>query len=536
MKEDKSFLKASLILIIANVISKILGALFKIPLTYILEEEGMAIYSTATSVYSMFLTLVISGIPLAASRLVSQDMALGRHNDAFKTIKFSKWILLIIGAISSLLLFFTAKPLAFAMKDPGAEFSIKIISPAIFFVAWGTAYKSYFQGSKHLVPTALIQVVESLFRLLFGFYLAYLFINHSVNIKSGAAILGVTGGEFLATLLLGLIYLFYTLKYRKAKKSDTSYKTIFTSIMAVAIPLFLSQTALSALNIADTALVRNQLLNIKFSPETARTFLLDFSSYTTLFDNLLDSQKLSVAGARWLYGAYSGYALTVFHLPLGMIATLSVSVLPLIAGGIARGDMKSVRRNALLSINTTLFAAVPSAVLFMTASESILDLLFNNTASAKMLTLLAPCLIFLSLSQIFTAIFHAAGKVYEPFFISLFGILIKLLGNLLLIRHPSLNIYGAIISSVFAFFVIMLGEGILLKKTFGIKFNPRQIFSILISGVPMFLVINLTILPLEYIFKFQWLALIISTFAGFLAYILTLSIVSPKGAKSFFKM
>lgn len=536
MKEDKSFLKASLILIIANVISKILGALFKIPLTYILKEEGMAIYTTASTIYSMFLTLVISGIPLAASRLVSQDMALGKPADAFRTTRLSKWLLLSVGFLSSIILYFFAKPLAYAMKDPAAEFSIKIISPAIFFVAWGTAYKSYFQGSKNLIPTAVIQVVESLFRLAIGYILAVLFINHHVSITTGAAIFGVTIGEILATLLLGLIFLFYKRKTPKSIVSDKSYKTTFSSIMAVALPLFISQTALSALNIADTALVRNQLLNIRFDPESARTFLLDFSSYTTLFDNLQTTLKLSSDGARWLYGAYSGYALTVFHLPLGMIATLSVSILPLIAGGIAKGDMESVRKNSQLCINMTLFCAIPATILFMTASESILNLLFQNTASAKMLTILSPCLIFLSLSQIFTAIFHASGKVLEPFFINLLGIGIKLLGNFILIKIPLLNIYGAIISSNFAFFIIMLSEGLLLKKTFNIKFNKKDILSIITSAVPMYIVIKLTLLPLEYIFKSPSVALIFGAFSGFLAYILTLSMFSPKGIKSILKI
>lgn len=535
MKEDNSFFKASLILIIANVISKILGALFKIPLTYILKEEGMAIYSTASSVYSMFLTLVISGIPLATSRLISQDMALKKPADALKTVRFSKWLLMAIGGLSSLILFFLAKPLAFAMKDPSAEISIKIISPAIFFVAWGNAYKSYFQGSKTLIPTAIIQVIESLVRLVIGFVLAVLFINHQVSIKTGAAIFGVTTGEILATLLLGLIYLFYKRTTPKTITPDKSYKTIYSSIMAVALPLFISQTALSALNILDTALVRNQLLNIRFSPESARAFLLDFSSYTTLFDNLQATLKLSGEGARWLYGAYSGYALTVFHLPLGMIATLSVSILPLIAGGIARGDMASVRRNSKTAINLCLTFSVPAAVLFMTSSESILHLLFHNTASAKMLTFISPCLIFLSLSQIFTSIFHSAGRVFEPFFINLLGIGIKLLGNFILIKIPYLNIYGAIISSNLAFFIIMISEGLLLKKTLGIKFQKKEIFSIILSSIPMFIVIKLTLLPLEYIFKFRFIALVFSAFSGFLAYILTLSMLSPDGSLSFLK-
>ena len=61
----QNFLKGTVILIIANAISKILGAVFKIPLTYILKEEGMAVFNTAMLVYSVFLSFVISGFPIA---------------------------------------------------------------------------------------------------------------------------------------------------------------------------------------------------------------------------------------------------------------------------------------------------------------------------------------------------------------------------------------------------------------------------------------------------------------------------------------
>ena len=82
----------------------------------------------------------------------------------------------------------------------------------------------------------------------------------------------------------------------------------------------------------------------------------------------------------------------------------------------------------------------------------------------------------------------------------------------------------------------MLSEGLLLKKTFNIKFNKKDILSIITSAVPMYIVIKLTLLPLEYIFKSPSVALIFGAFSGFLAYILTLSMFSPKGIKSILKI
>lgn len=531
MNEQKNFIKSTVILAAANVIAKILGALFKIPITYILKEEGMAMFNTASSVYSLFLTLVISGIPLASSRLISSDTALKKDADALKTVKASKYLLMTLGGISSTVLFALAEPLATAMKDPGAAAAIKMISPSVFFVAWGTAYKSYFQGTGRMIPTAVSQVTEAIIRLAAGYFFAVMFISKALDITAAAAISGVTFGEIIATLILGIMYFFQTSR----SKSKLKYKKIYSSLISVAVPMLICSVTLSALNMLDMAIVRNQLLKIRFTPESAEKFLLKYSSYTALFDNLFNELKFSLQGARWLYGAYSGYALTVFHLPIGMISTLSVSILPLVAGNLAKNNMKALRSSCRTAITLTLFCAVPCSVLFFASSDIILKLLFKNTASSHMLSLVSPCLIFLCLSQLFTSIFHAAGKIYEPFKIQLLGILLKLSGNIILIRIPSLNIDGAIISSVISFAFVTFAEAIMLYKTFGITYSLKEIAPPFIAAIPMYIILKFTYTPIYFIFSKPMVAFSITVFSAALVYLLAVSLFSPEGILSFFK-
>ncbi len=527
MNEQKHFIRGTIILAIANVIAKFLGAVFKIPLTYILEEEGMAIFNTASTVYSMFLTFVIAGIPLATSRLVSENTALNKNADAIKVVTASRRLLTLFGFLVSSLLFILAEPLATAMKDPLAATAIKIISPSVLFVAIGSSYKSYFQGTGRMVPTAISQVIEAFIRLGVGYVLALQFSKYGLGITAAAATSGVTAGEIIATFILAILYLFQ--KVRVKEKSNARYKKIYSMILSVAIPMLICSITLSAVNILDAATVRNQLLKITFTPESAEQFLLRYSSYTTLFDDLFTKLKLSQEGARWLYGAYSGYALTVFHLPIGIIATLSVSILPLIAGNLAKNNLHAVRHSCNIATNLTLFCAVPACILFITSSDVILNLLFKNTASAHMLKLVSPCLIFLSLSQIFTSILHAAGKIYEPFIIQLIGMGIKISGNLILVKIPALNIDGAILSSIITFFFIALSEGILLYKLFGVKHSFKTLLAPFISAIPMFIILKLTYNPLSFIFSNSLVAFLIGGFSAGIAYLLAFSVLAPDG-------
>ena len=427
MRQD-SFLKGTAVLIGANAVSKILGAVFKIPLTYILKEEGMAIFNTALGVYSMILSFIISGIPLALSRFTAEEYALGNYSTVKRGIKVSTVILSVLGMAGTLILYFMAGFFAYSMKDPKAELAIKLISPSIFFVALGTVYKSFYQGCVNMLPTALSQVIEAVIKLVVGFLGAYFLRNAAIEITSAGAITGITVGEIVATLILFLMYIpsNKSLPYKgeKKRKRDICY-----TLASIAVPMLICSCISGSLDLLDVSLIRNSLLKIKFTPETAEKFLLNYSAYTSHFDNLSENLRLSIDGARWLYGAYSGYALTIFHLPTGIIGALGVSVLPLISGALAKKDYTLVENTASLSLKLTLIIALPSALMTYLFSEQLLDLLFHNTASAQLLKILSPCMVFVCVSQLFTVILHAGGKIMEPFFYGLIGMAIKLAVN-----------------------------------------------------------------------------------------------------------
>ena len=522
MNSKHSFLKGTIVLMAANAISKILGAIFKIPLTYILHEEGMAIFNTAMSVYSTLLSLIVSGLPLAISRLISNEYALKNFSTVKKTVKISVFLLSLLGMIGTVILYFGADFFAYAMKDPKATLAIKVISPSVFFVALGTVFKSYFQGSVNMIPTATSQVIESFIRLVVGFGAALLLKDTVIEITSAGAISGITIGEIIATLILFLMFL---PSGRKLQKTQESYsnRTILKSISNIAVPMLICSLVSGGIGLIDTASIRNSLLNIRFTPKNVNSFLLIYSSYTTLFDDLTKTLKMTIDGARWLYGAYSGYALTIFHLPTGIISALGTSVFPVISGALAKNDKKLANKTLLGALQITVIIILPCALVLYMFSEELLYLLFKNTASAHLLSMLSPALIFLCIADLFILTLHAMGKVFEPFFYSLIGMIIKLLANIILIPIPQLNIAGAIIGSILAFFVIMILNARAVIKYNKIALLPVKTFlkPILSVGV-MFVIMKLIYQPLNIIFASEIIALILSCLAGGLGYLLSL--------------
>lgn len=410
---------------IANIISKVLGAVLKIPLTYIIHEEGMAVYNTAFTVYIMFLSFVVAGTPFAVQKLTAAAHEKNEPGRARETVFISTVILAVIGFIGSAVLWAGADFFALAMKEEQAGWAIRAISPSIFLVACGTAVKSGFQGKSDMVPTAVSQVVESFIKLGAGYALAVVLLYMGTEYAAAGAAAGVTIGEAAATLMLAV---WYMLSVEKVKRTVESRREILKELTDIALPMLFMSVAGSALSVCDTSVIRAGLLRSGLSP----------------------------ARARFVYGAYTGYAMTVINLPSGFLATLGVSVIPIISGAAAVGNTERIRSVTRRAVGLCAAAGVASVIGLCLFGDLVLEILFHNTYSAPMLKMAAPSVLFICVMQISGAILQSMGYIWRAFAASITAALIKLAFSAVLTARPEFNIYGAIIGTNAAFFVGMV--------------------------------------------------------------------------------
>lgn len=487
--KKQSFVWGAIILMIANAVSKILGAVFKIPLTYILEEEGMAIYNSAFQIYALFLSFVISGIPFTIAKLVSEYSATGEGGKVKLVVKISALMLCALGVLGSVLLYFGADFFALAMKEDRATFAIRMLSPSVFFVAIGCIYKSYFQGKANMIPTALSQVIEAIIKLAAGYISAVIFIKAGVKIAAGGAALGVSVGEGISAVMLFFFYKFS----KKDSALPEGGKEVFEKILSIAFPLLIASVISSMLSVVDTSLLRRRLIDYGHSIEEAR----------------------------FIYGAYTGYALTVFHLPVGIMATFGVSILPVIAGALASGNVTRAKSTTALAIKLNVILGLPCAVAIYFLGEDLLMALFKNAYSAQMLSMTAPCVVFLCVAQICTSILNSAGKIMLSFSIGAIASLLKTVFAYFLVERMS--IYGNIISANIAFFAYMVMSLFAIKKIIGLKFNFMEIIiKPIASVIVMILVLVVLAEPLCVLFENIYLRLFLLALLSGIAYVLSL--------------
>ncbi len=475
--KKQGFIHGAIILIVANAISKILGAVFKIPLTYILHEEGMGIFNSAFTVYAMGLSIVTAGFPTAISKGISAATV---GTDLKKTAVVSKCamvLLSIFGILGTGILYFGAEFFAYAIKEPLAAGAIKTAAPAVFAVALGIVFKSYFQGTGNMTPTAISQVIESICRLVIGFSLAVYFAGSLANSAAGA-IGGIMIGEFIATAILWALY-----ERNKLYRGRCCVrKDVYKEIMSMSVPLMLASFAANMISVVEVSVIRHGLSGIEFDLSSAGKLVSNFGND---FLSVIQGGRLSDECVNWLYGAYTGYAVTLFHLPTGIISTFGISLFPVIASAYAEGNIKRVRSSVKKGILTVLLLAVPSSVLLFCLASELLELLFGNPASAGMLRILSFSVMPLCVAGICGSSLHASGTVLSPFVASMSGSVVKIVLCRILTSNPDIHIYGVPVAAFVDFFVVMIINLILVRRCYGKTGGTAGVVKLLISGAVM---------------------------------------------------
>ena len=108
---SQTFLKGAAILTLSMVIVKVFGLLDKILLTNIysmfgddVASMGMGLYSNAYEIFVVIFTVATGGLPIAISRLVSQNMAEKRYKDVKLIHKISVPFFIIVGIVCLLIM------------------------------------------------------------------------------------------------------------------------------------------------------------------------------------------------------------------------------------------------------------------------------------------------------------------------------------------------------------------------------------------------------------------------------------------------
>lgn len=431
---QKNFVKGAAILGIAGIIVKIIGAFFRIPLTNIIGSEGIGYYQMAYPIYSMLLVISTAGLPTAISKLVAEHVAQDNFADAHYTFQVAWRVLLVLGIATSGVMIFLAQPISQLQQSPPAAYSLLAISPALFFVALISAYRGYFQGLQYMVPTAVSQLLEQVFKLIAGLFLADFLYKLTDKVEFGAmgAVIGVSISEIVA-----MLYIMITYKRRKGniisrirnldpQGASKRFKKIFKQIIIIAVPVTLGACVMPIVNAIDSFIVPTSLQKIG------------------------NTQEVSAS----LYGMLTGVVNPLINMPAVLSLALAMSLVPAISQSQAQDDARSVAEKSSFGFKLALLVGLPCAIGLFLLAEPVITLLYRSLKPGEveiavpLLQLAASEILFLTMIQTMTGILQGFGKPVLPVISLAVGAVVKIALSIVLIGDPDINIYGAVLGTI----------------------------------------------------------------------------------------
>ncbi len=473
MQKTSSFISGAAILMAANLLVKVIGLAFKVPLTYLIGEEGMGHFADAYTMYTWMFVLATAGLPVAVSKMVSESMARGRTREARKILRVSTLFLLLLGILGSAVLFFGADRLSHLIGNPSAAWGIRAVAPAMLFVALMSSFRGFFQGQQNMVPTASSEVAEALGKLLFGYGFAYLLLSRGVQMGAAGAVAGVSAGAALGFITLFLLFLFSRRRLfskENANEACASSGQLFRKLITIAIPITIGASVFSLTSVIDMAMIKHSLVSAGFSSEEAVR----------------------------LWGSYSGYAIPIFNMPPTLLTAISISLVPAVAAAFVGSEKSRARATAESAIRITTLFGLPCAAGVSLLATPILSLIYNNANASSMLGILGWAIVLVSLVQVTNAILQAVGKVYVPVWHMVIGGIVKIIVNYFLVSNPAVHINGAPIGTLVCYGLILILNLFSIRKVLSVRYSLmdmviKPLASTLIMGGGVLLLYRFTI-------------------------------------------
>lgn len=432
-KKGQNFLHGAVIYTLGIIMVKILGAVYKIPLGNILGDDGFWHFDMTYKIYNVFLTISTAGIPVAMSRMISEADALDRDNQVHAIFRTGVATFLGMGAVGTILMMLFPVQMASRMGDEQAALSVFIMAPSVVLVCVTAAYRGYAQGHSDMIPTTVSQVIETAVKVLVGLTCASWLRKHGygVAVCAAGAILGTTVSSVAAMLYMHIkVHRKYRVKPGpEAKDVPEKRRKILWDLLRIGIPITLSTSVMSLIQLADSGITLNQLQHSAgFAYEEALTM-----------------------------GGVYGKAMTIYNVPSALVIPFLSTVVPAISAARIRKNSTEVCNIAESSMRMCTLLCLPMAVGMAVLSGPCMDVLYPQSSQQGAMLLLELGIVcyFMTMSLMTNSILPANGNERLPLVAILLGAIAKIVVTYLLVGNPAVNIYGAPIGTLCCYLVML---------------------------------------------------------------------------------
>lgn len=423
------------ILAAAAMIAKVIGVIYRIPLTNILGDEGNGYYGYAYQVYAFALMISCLSLPTAVSKLVSTRRAMHQQRNAFRAFIGSLIFAAIIGVIIALAIFLGAGIISeYMMKAPLSIYALRVLAPGLLIVAVMAVIRGYFQGLGTMVPTAVSQVIEQIINAVISIVGASVLFGMGSRLgnETGEELLGPAFGAAGGTLgtvtgaLAGLIFLLFVFwlsrgAIRKRIRNDHTKKTepyshIVKALLLTAVPIVFS-TAIYNIN---------QIIDL------------------TVFNHVMNAQGFAESEYIALQGIYTGKYDPLINVPMAIPNALCTSLVPSLTMVVIAKKQKKIHSQIGQILRLTTIITIPSGIGFFVLASPLMVLLYNDSSStpANLLMMGSVVIVLYGWASISNSVLHGLNYMSSPAKNAAIALVVHLIAFVIMLVVFRMNVYA----------------------------------------------------------------------------------------------
>ena len=465
-KNGTNFLVQGSILAIASIISRIIGLIYRLPMTDIIGDVGNNYYGCAFDIYNVMLIISSYSLPLAVSKLVSARMARNERKMAYQIFKGALLFATVSGIIAALIVYFGAEFFTGTLlKTPNSIFALRILAPALVVVAILGVIRGFFQGLGTMMPSAISQIIEQIVNAIISVWAAYVLFGYGSRIGAvlgdkehyaaayGAAggTLGTNLGSVFALAFMIFVFAVYLRVFKRQMKRDHSVKVeSFTYIMRILLitifPVLLSTTIYNISGIIDQGIFKNVALLQGYSEHDVDVW----------------------------WGVFSGKYKLMINVPISIASAMAASSVPTLTASFTEQNMEGVRNQINAAMRFVMVISFPCAVGLAVLATPIFTLLFPSTLATVdlatyMMWIGGIAVVFYSMSTLSNGLLQGINRMKVPVINAVISLVAHVIILIVLMLFFRLNIYAVVIANTFFAFLMCVLNARALQRYSGYK-------------------------------------------------------------------
>mgnify|MGYP002800851847 FL=1 len=512
MGKRNSLIKNASILMVASIISRIIGLIYRRPLGEVLGSVGLGYYGYASNLYSILLLISSYSIPMAVSKIVSERLALKQYKSAHKVFRGALLYAVVVGGATALITFFFGRFLL-PMNQQNAVPALQVLAPTIFLSAILGVFRGYFQAHQNMTPTSVSQIAEQIMNAVVSIAAAVILVNRFAP-AGEEAVYGAVGGTLGtgAGVLTGLAFMIFVymlnrgiLRRQRARdrhRREETYGDVFRIIFFLMTPIIF------------TTFINN-----------ASTYLDSYLYSSIQGFHGIDGDLISAA-----YGEFSNYYVPIINIPLAMASASASAMMPEVSGCYAMNRKKEASGQINQTIRLTMFICIPATVGLMVLAHPVMGVLFPSSTelAERLLMTGAVYVIFSALATITSSVLQSIGQQKWALINAGISLILNLaVLALLLLVFPGLDIYAGMIANILFSVVICLLNAVSIRKFLGHRNEWKKTYlQPLIASAGMGLVAFAVYQGLFLLTRRPFIALLVSVVLAVLVYLILYVIVT----------